>query len=92
MVPVRFTLRLTNHLDSPRTVVLEPWTGEYRLPPGVPLDILVEGEPSTPLEIELDGDYLIVNSFDSAGALLTAYRAGKELRSEHTPRSTGRSE
>jgi hypothetical protein len=80
---IRFILRLTNRLDTARTVVLEPWTGKYRLPPGVPLDILVEGEPSTPLEIELDGDHIIVNSFDTAGALLTAYRNGQELRSEH---------
>ena len=64
MDPLRFTLRLTNHLGSPRTVILEPWTGEYRLPPGVPLDIVVEGEPSTPLEIELDGNRLIVSAFD----------------------------
>ena len=85
MDPVRFTLRLTNHLESPRTVILEPWAGEYHLRPGVPLDIVVEGEPSTPLEIELDGDRLIVTAFDSAGALLTAYRDGNELRSEHGP-------
>ena len=80
---VRFTLRLTNRLDSPRTVVLEPWTGEYKLPPGVPLEIVVEGRPTTPLEIELDGDRIIVYSFDTTDALLTAFREGRELRSEH---------
>jgi len=80
---VRFMLRLTSRDDTSRTVVLEPWTGEYRLPPGVPLDIAVEGTPTTPLEIEFDGDHIIVSAFDSGDCELTAYRAGKELRSEH---------
>jgi hypothetical protein len=81
--PIRFTLRITNRLATARTVVLEPWTGEYRLPPGVPLDIVVEGRPSTPLEVEVEGDRIVIYSFDTAGALLTAYRDGRELRSEH---------
>jgi hypothetical protein len=63
--------------------VLEPWTGEYRLPPGVPLDLQVEGTPSTPLEIELEEDRIIVTAFDVGDALITAFRAGRELRSEH---------
>jgi hypothetical protein len=81
--PVRFTLRLTSRLDAPRTVVLEPWTGEYRLPPGAQLDVVVEGTPGTPLEVELDGDRVVVYAFDGRDAMLTAYRDGKELRSEH---------
>jgi len=81
--PIRFTVRLSNNTLRPRTVVLEPWTGEYRLPPGVPLDLIVEGTPSTPLEIELEDDRIIVTSFDTTDAMLTAYRAGEELRSEH---------
>jgi hypothetical protein len=81
----RFTLRLTNRLDVARTVVLEPWTGEYRLPAGGRLDLVVEGTPRTPLELELDGDRIIVTAFDTSDAMLTAWRDGRELRSEHGP-------
>ena len=81
--PIRFTLRITNNTASHRIVVLEPWTGEYRLPPGVPLDLVVEGMPSTPLSIEVEEDRVIVTSFDTTDAMLTAYRDGRELRSEH---------
>jgi hypothetical protein len=64
-------------------VVLEPWTGEYRLPPGVPLDIVVEGTPRTPVEVELHGDRVVITGFDTTDSMLTAYRDGTELRSEH---------
>jgi hypothetical protein len=85
IAPVRFTLRVTNRLEGVRTVVLEPWTGEYRVRPGEQLDIVVEGTPVTPLEIELNGDRLVLATFDSADAMLTAYRDGRELRSEFAP-------
>ena len=81
--PVRFTLRLVNKLPTSRVVVLEPWTGEYQLAASSALDIAVEGSPKTPLGIELDGDRIIVYSFDTTDAMLTAYRDGKELKSEH---------
>jgi hypothetical protein len=80
---IRFNLRLTNRLKSHRTVVLEPWTGEYRLGAGESLDIVVEGSPRTPVEIELDEDRIIVYAFGTVGSMLTAFRDGKELRSEH---------
>jgi hypothetical protein len=80
---IQFTLRITNTTQRLQTVMLEPWTGEYRLPPGVPLDLVVEGTPSTPLQIDIEDDRLVVTSFDTINALITAYRDGKELRSEH---------
>jgi hypothetical protein len=83
--PLRFTLRLTNHLTADRTVVLEPWTGEYRLNAGGELDIVVEGTPNTPLHIELDADWVIISAFDTTDARLTAFRDGVERRSEHVP-------
>jgi hypothetical protein len=83
--PVRFTLRLTNTLAEPRTVVLEPWSGEYTIAAGTQLDVVVEGTPRTPLEVELDGDRVIVYGFDTTDSLLTAYRDGHELRSEPAP-------
>lgn len=83
--PARFTLRLTNSLDAARTVVLEPWTGEYRLGPGERLEIDVAGTPSTPLEIEVVDDRIVVYAFDTTDAMLTAYRDGQQLRSEHEP-------
>jgi hypothetical protein len=81
----RFTLRLTNREDAERTVILEPWTGEYRLPGRGQLDVAVEGSAATPLEIELVGDRIVIYAFDSTDASLVAYRDGQELRSEHQP-------
>lgn len=73
------TLRLTNRLDAPRTVVLEPWTGEYTLQPGKTFEIVATGDPKYPLEIEVVEDRLVVYAFDSAGAMLTIFADGKEL-------------
>ena len=73
------TLRLTNRLDVPRTVVLEPWTGEYALQPGKSFDIVAEGDLKYPLEVEVIDDRLVVYAFDSAGAMLTIFADGKEL-------------
>ena len=85
---IRFNLRLTNRLGSPRTLVLEPWTGEYRLGAGDSLDITVEGSPKTPIEVELEGDRIIVYGFDTTDSMLTVFRDGKLLTSEHaTPAS-----
>lgn len=81
--PIQFNLRLTNRLASPRIVVLEPWTGEYRLGAGVSLDIVVEGSPATPIEVELNGDRIVVHGFDTTDSMLTAFRDGEELNSEH---------
>ena len=47
----RVKLRVTNHLDVTRTVVLEPWTGEYTLLPGKSFDIIAEGDLNLPLEV-----------------------------------------
>jgi len=85
---IQFTLRLTNRLESNRTVVLEPWTGEYRLSAGETLDVVVEGSPETPVEVELDAERIVVYAFDTTDSMLTAFRNGKELNSEHeTPAS-----
>jgi len=79
----RVTLRLTNNLDRPRTVVLEPWTGEYTLNPGKTFEIVAQGDLAYPLEIEVIDDRLVVYAFDSAGAMLTIFAEGRELtRSE----------
>jgi hypothetical protein len=79
----RVKVRLTNSLPTPRTVVLEPWTGEYTLQPGKTFDIVAEGDLEYPLAIEIIEDRLVVYAFDSAGAMLTIFADGKELtRSE----------
>lgn len=79
----RVTLKLTNRLNAPRVVVLEPWTGEYTLEPGMTFEIVAEGDLECPLEVEVVEDRLVVYSFDSAGALLTIFKDGKEIpRSE----------
>ena len=70
----KVTLRLTNRLEAPQTLVLEPWTTEYKLQPGESIDILAEGNVELPLEVEVEGDQLTLHSFDSAGALLTVVR------------------
>lgn len=76
----KVTLKLTNNLGAPRTVVLEPWTGEYTLPPGETFEIVAEGDLTYPLEVELSEDRVIVYCFDSAGAQMSIFSQGKELR------------
>ena len=79
----RMRLKLTNSLDRPRIVVLEPWTGEYTLKPGKSFEIIAEGDMAQPLEIELVEDRIVVYAFDTAGAMLTIFEDGKErLQSE----------
>jgi hypothetical protein len=83
MVNGKITLKLTNSLDRPRIVVLEPWTGEYTLRPGTSFEIVAEGNLEYPLEMEIVDDRILVYSFDSEGAMLTIFQDGKELlRSE----------
>ncbi len=80
----RVALRLTNQLSDERTVVLEPWTGEYKLRAGGTVDIVATGNRDLPLEIELNEDRIIVYCFDSAGAQMSIFRDGQELTSsEH---------
>lgn len=75
----KVTLRLTNSLDAARTVVLEPWTGEYTLQPGRSFDIVAEGNIDYPLNVELSDDRVIVYCFDSAGAQMSIFQDGTEL-------------
>jgi hypothetical protein len=80
----KVTLRLTNSLQAARTVVLEPWTGEYKLRPGGTFDIVAEGNLEYPLQVELSEDRIIVYSFDSAGAQMSIFEDGNELKSSPT--------
>jgi len=73
-------LKLTNSGDAKRTVILEPWAGEYVLGPGRSYEIIAEGDLGRPLEIEFDNETVTVYSFDSEGALLTIFENGKELK------------
>lgn len=75
----KVTLRVTNRLDRPRNVVLEPWTGEYTLQPGSSFDIVAEGDLSRPLEVEVVDDRIVLYAFDSAGAMLRIFQDGSEL-------------
>jgi len=76
---VKITLRLTNSLESDRTVVLEPWSGEYTLRPGKAFDIVAEGDPTSRLEIELSNERVIVYSFASVDAQLSIFQDGNEI-------------
>lgn len=76
----KVTLRLTNNLEAARIVVLEPWTGEYALQAGKTFDIVAEGDLDYPLHVELNDDRIVVYCFDSAGAQMSVFQEGKELR------------
>lgn len=78
----KVTLRLTNSSEVAKIIVLEPWAGEYTLPPGKSYEIVASGDLQDPLEIEMINDDIVIYSFDSAGAMLTIYSDGKELKSE----------
>lgn len=75
----KVTLKITNRLDTPRVVVLEPWAGEYTLHPGRTFEIVAEGDLECPLELEVIEERLVVYSFDSAGALLTIFRMARRF-------------
>jgi hypothetical protein len=80
----RVVVRLTNSLPESRTVVLEPWTGEYKLPSGETLELVAQGNRDKPLEVELVDGRIIVYCFGSEGAQMWIFRDGKELTaSEH---------
>ena len=64
-------LRVTNQVPSAQTLVLEPWTTEYKLDPGESLDIVAEGDVAYPLQVELIPGQVILHSFDSKGAMMT---------------------
>ena len=83
MKSTEFTLHLTNPGPGPKTVVLEPWIGEYHLLTGGTLDVVVSGTPTSPLEVEIGEDRITIYAFDTTDAVMTAHRDGKELRSEH---------
>jgi hypothetical protein len=67
----RIRLQITNSLSSARILMIEPWTGEYPLPPGKSLDVLAEGDISYPLEIKVTEEQFIVYGFDTTNSLLT---------------------
>jgi hypothetical protein len=76
----RVKLRITNSLDVPRRVVLEPWGGEYTLPPNKMYEIRAEGDLKLPLGVELLGDRILVHCFDSAGADMSIFDGDTELK------------
>lgn len=81
----RGTIRIIvrNSLSEARTVVLEPWSGQYTLPANHAYEIVAYGDLSLPIELELFDDQLIVHSLDSAGAMLRIFANGIEIvRSE----------
>jgi hypothetical protein len=80
----RVTLKVTNKLDEPRVLIIEPWASEYLLPPGKSFDVIADGDLSYPLEVELAGDHITVYAFDSAGAMITVQHEGREVE-EHRP-------
>lgn len=77
----RITLKITNSLTSARLLMIEPWTGEYNLPPGKTLEVVAEGDLAYPLEVEVTEDRFIVYGFDTINSLLTVFDDGRELKS-----------
>lgn len=79
----RVTLKITNKLEEPRLLIIEPWASEYLVPPGKSYDVIADGDLSYPLEVELAPDHITVYAFDSAGAMITVQHNGREVE-EHT--------
>jgi hypothetical protein len=77
----RVTLKFSNKLPTQRTLVLEPWSGEYLLAPGKTLEVVAEGDTSYPLEVELDEDRIVLYGFDTTDSMLTVFEDGRELKS-----------
>jgi len=73
-------LRLSNRLAVPRTVTIEPWTGEIVLEPGQIVTLISRGDLTYAMELELTEDGAVFYAFDNAGAMVRIYDAdGKEL-------------
>ncbi|MCP3098372.1 hypothetical protein LZ198_05695 [Myxococcus sp. K15C18031901] len=79
MANTKVTLKLRNTTADALEVVLEPWTGQYRLPPGVAFDVVAEGDISLPLEVEIFEGRIIVYSFDSEGADMDIFHNGQKV-------------
>lgn len=75
----KVTLKLTNILAQPRTVVPEPWTGEYTLRSGKSFDVIAEGDLTLPLEVEIKDERIVIYALDSKGALLRIFQDGTEI-------------
>lgn len=75
----KVTLKLRNTTAAALEVVLEPWTGQYRMPPGVAFDVVAEGDLSLPLEVEILEGRVIVHCFDSEGADMNIFHNGEKV-------------
>ena len=73
---VTIKVRITNRLETTQTLMIEPWTTEYVLPPGRTLDVIAKGDPRYPLEVELDEAYVTFTGFDSEGAIVDVFQNG----------------
>lgn len=75
----RVTLKLSNKLEEPRVLIIEPWASEYLLPAGKSFDVIAEGDLNYPLEVEVAQDHITVYAFDSAGAMITVQDGGRDV-------------
>jgi hypothetical protein len=73
-------LRFVNACHSLRDLVIEPWGGRYPLEPGGSYEVVASGDLGMPLELEIHEDRIVLSAFDSEGADIHVYQAGKEVR------------
>lgn len=74
-----FVIRMINKLAVPTRLVVEPWGGEYDIPPSDSLDLVAEGDRRHVVEIEVADDRLVVSSLGSVGATITVHKGGKQI-------------
>ena len=72
-------LKFTNSLTQARTLILEPWTGEYSIAPGNSVELVAEGPPPQNFEIELLEDTVVVYALGGEGTDVRVFRDGEEV-------------
>ena len=54
------TITLRNGKGIPLAIRVEPWADEVTIQPGGSLDLHFEGPPGEPIEVEAEGEVLVV--------------------------------
>lgn len=72
-------MRVINKSPVTRHLVVEPWGGEYQIPPGDCLDLVAEGDRHHIVEVELSNDRLVVSSLGHVGAKITVFKGDEQI-------------
>ena len=64
------SLKFTNGSDKVMKIILEPWAEEYLVDAGATVEVIANGESKKNIEIEHDGEDLIVYGWSDSMTVL----------------------